>query len=478
MLLSKLLENVKVLNVYSDAEIKGLTFLKDNIKEGDLFFCLNGSNTDGHRFAIEAAEKGAAAIICEREVHVNIPQVIVENSRMAMSLISCNFFDNPSKKLKIITVTGTNGKTSITYILDSIFSAADFKTGIIGTNGVKVNDRFFPPTLTTPDPIELNKMLNLMVEEKVETVFMEASAHAIYLNKLCGIKAEVGIFTNCTQDHLDYFKTMENYKSVKKSYFCKENMNYALVNIDDKLGVDIYKDCDAAVLTYGEFNPSDIFSINFEDTNKGIKFVINLFDDIFSIDCPLYGKFNMYNAMAAAGAAKILKIKNEFIIKGIKNLKSIDGRFNVVYNQKFKIIIDFAHTPDSMLNVLKTARTITKNRLICVFGCGGNRDSTKRRLMGQISSENADFTVVTSDNPRYEDPMEIICEIEKGLKKNCSSYVLIENRTKAIAYAIKTATEGDTVIICGKGAETYQDIAGVKYDYKDHDVVLNLIKEN
>lgn len=477
MLLSKLLENVKVLNEYKDVEIKGLCFESGKVKEGDLFFCLVGSKVDGHRFAIDAAEKGAAAIICEKKINVKIPQVLVENSRKAMSLAASNFFENPSKNLKIVTVTGTNGKTSTTYILDGIFKAAGFKTGIIGTNGVKIGDKFIHSDLTTPDPIELHRILREMADENIQAVFIEASAHAIYLHKLCGVKAEVGIFTNCTQDHLDYFKGLENYKKVKKSYFTKENIKFGLVNADDSLGIDIFKNSDATVLTYGENNPSDIFSVNYEDTDTGMKFVINLFDDILLLECPLYGKYNMYNVLAAAGAAKILKIKNEYIVGGLTNLKPINGRFNVVYNKDFKVIIDFAHTPDSVLNVLKTARTITKNRLLCVFGCGGNRDRTKRHVMGKIASENADFSIVTSDNPRFEDPMAIISDIEKGLKKGTDSYVLIENRKKAIAYAIKTAKSGDTIIICGKGAEDYQEIMGIKHPYNDLDTVLNLVNK-
>ena len=475
MRLKEILVNVEVLNEYSDTEVTGLIFDAKNVKEGDLFFCLIGSNFDGHNFAIDAMERGAAAIVCERELNLRIPCVIVKNTRMAMSLISSEFFGSPSEKLKIVTVTGTNGKTSTTYILDSILRQAGLKTGIIGTNGIKIGDRFLPHTLTTPDPIELNKTLRDMADAGVEVVCMEVSAHAIYLNKLCGIRAKVGIFTNCTQDHLDYFKTMENYKRVKKSYFDKLYIEYGLVNIDDELGLEIYRESNAQILTYGEKNPSDIFSINFEDTDNGIKFVVNLFDDIFAVECRLFGKFNMFNVMAAVGAAKILKIDNNDIIEGLASIDKIDGRFNVVYNKAFRVIIDFAHSPDSLLNVLKVARLVTKNRLICVFGCGGNRDREKRQIMGRIAAEYADFCVVTSDNPRYEDPMEIINEIEKGVRKNCSNYVLIENRSRAIAYSLKTAQLGDTVIICGKGAETYQEIAGIKHEYNDNDAVLNLL---
>ena len=477
MLLSKLLEGVEVLNEYKDIEVLGLNFNTNNVKKGDMFICLKGSKTDGHSLATIAIDKGAICLLVEKLIpSLNVVQILVQNTRKALSVISSNFYYRACDKLKIVTVTGTNGKTSVTYILNSILESAKLKSAVIGTNGIKINDKQIETGLTTPDPIELHKIFNLMVKEGVEVVCMEASAHAIYLHKLHGIKAKIGIFTNCTQDHLDYFKNMENYQNVKKSYFDEKNMEFALVNVDDKLGIDIYQNSNVKTVTYGETNPSDIFSVNFENTSIGIKFLVNAFDDIIPIECNLYGRFNMYNIMAAIGAAKFLKINDETIAAGIKNIDKIDGRFNVVYNKDFKVIIDFAHTPDSLENVLKAARTITKNNLICVFGCGGNRDEKKRSIMGEIAVKYSDFCVITSDNPRFEESDKIIRQIEDGAKRITDKYILIENRKKAIAYAVNSAQRYDTVIICGKGAENYMEIAGIKHPYSDYEVVNSLIE--
>lgn len=481
MKVRELIKNLNVQKIIGNIDVEVTALFNDsrNIQNKSMYFAITGLNTDGHSFAYYAASKGAVCIVCEHEVPVTITQIVVENSRAAMGQIASAFYGNPSEKLKMIGITGTNGKTTITYIIKSIAEAANLSVGVIGTSGCYIKENFIPTNLTTPDPIELNRLLSLMVKEKIDIVAMEVSAHALALNKIEGIKFEVGIFSNLTQDHLDYFQNMNNYKAAKKSFFDAKYCKYALVNTDDECGMEIYSDKKIKTYSYAIDNPSEMFAINMVYTDKGIKYTANIIDNIISIESSLYGRFNVYNTLAAAGACYLIGIDILSIHKGINNLKEINGRFNVIDSKRgYKIIVDYAHTPDGIKNVLTCAKELCDNKLICVFGCGGNRDKTKRVIMGSIASEIADFCVITSDNPRFEDPMEIIYEIEKGVKKNCSSFISIENRKKAITYALMTAQKGDIVAILGKGGELYQEITGVKYPYNDYETVNNILSKS
>jgi UDP-N-acetylmuramoyl-L-alanyl-D-glutamate--2,6-diaminopimelate ligase len=314
-------------------------------------------------------------------------------------------------------------------------------------------------------------MLSLMVESSVRFAAMEVSAHALALNKIEGVRFEAGIFTNLTQDHLDFFGNMENYKQAKKSFFQSSHCAVAIVNNDDSCGREIYAQKKIPSYGYGIYNPAEMFAIDIR-YGCGISYTANIRDDIMQIESALYGKFNVYNTLAAASACSLCGIGREAIVKGIKNLKTVKGRFNVINVKGFKVIIDYAHTPDGIRNVLIAARELCAARLICVFGCGGNRDKSKRPIMGNIASELSDFCVITSDNPRFEDPVEIIREIEKGV---IGGYICIENRKRAITYALTIAKEGDVIAILGKGAEQYQEIAGVRYPYNDYDTVKEIL---
>ncbi len=478
MQLRKLLENLEIEEITGElgAEITDVCFDSSRVRQGSLFVCLSGSHFDGHSYAEAAAERGAAAVLTERRVPVSLPQIRVKSTRCALSKVCSNFYGNPEKKLRVVTVTGTNGKTSITYILRSILRRAGIKCGLIGTLGTMIGEKRVPSGLTTPDPTELYKLLSDMVSQGVSVCVMEASAHAIYLEKLCGLRAEVGIFTNFSQDHLDYFRTLEEYAKVKKGYFTPENCKYALINADDPVGLEIIRESDCEILTYGERNPSDIFGMDFANTKRGMRYIINAFDEVCEITCGLYGRFNMYNSMAAAGAARILGVSLKCAAEGIAALSRVDGRFNVLATGKgYSVIIDYAHTPDGLKNVLSAAREMCKGRVLLVFGCGGNRDRTKRPLMGKVASELADFCVITSDNPRFEDPFEIMREIEQGMRRNESFYIMVENRARAIACALAAAGEGDVVLICGKGGEEFQEIAGIQHKFSDEETVKALL---
>lgn len=467
MKLSDLLNGIEVVEwkVDKDIQIDDICTSSDKAKKGDVFICLEGTKTDGHIFA-EKLKDVAACFIVKKPV--NAPYVLVKDTRKAYSVACQNFFGNPSKDMKFISIVGTNGKTSTAHILASLLRTAGIATGTIGTLGHYVGEEKIGESLTTPDPYELNKILQLMKTRAVEVVIAEASAHAIYFDKLYGIKSDIAIFTNVSQDHLDFFKTFKEYSDVKLSFF-KNNVAMAVVNVDDETGRKLVGNINVPVITYGLYEPSDVFAIDVYPDFDGTTFVVNVFDEVFEVKSPLYGVFNVYNLLAAMVCASSLGIDTATIKKGIRKLKPIDGRFNVLKNGKGFIVIDYAHTPDGLENLLKTARTITKSRLITVFGCGGDRDVSKRKIMGKIASELSDFVILTSDNPRSENPDKIISDIASGAVKTPKQ---IENRTEAISFALNEMTEGDTVVIAGKGAENYMEIKGKKIPYSDLETVI------
>lgn len=467
MKLSDLLKGTEVVewNVDKDIQIDDICTASDKAKQGDVFICLEGTRTDGHVFAEKLKDVVECFIV---KKPVASPYVLVKDTRKAYSTVCRNFFGNPSKDMKFISVVGTNGKTSTAHILANLLRTAGIATGTIGTLGHFVGEEKIGESLTTPDPYELNKILQLMRTRAVEVVIAEVSAHAIYFDKLYGIKSDMAIFTNVSQDHLDFFKTFEEYSDVKISFF-KDNVDMAVVNVDDETGRKLIGKVDIPVITYGLNEPSDVFAIDVYPDFDGTSFVVNMFDEIFEIKSPLYGVFNVYNLLAAMICASSLGIDSETIKRGIRKLKPIDGRFNVLKNGKGFIVIDYAHTPDGLDNLLKTARTITKSRLITVFGCGGDRDVSKRKIMGRIASELSDCVILTSDNPRSENPDKIIADIADGAVKPLKA---IENRVEAISYALNEMTEGDTVVIAGKGAENYMEIKGKKIPYSDLETVI------
>lgn len=460
----------------SDLEIEGLCDNSKKVQKNDLFFCYLGGSCDSHDYIEEAQNRGAVAAICERQMeNCNITQIIVKNGRQAVAKAAKIFYGCADEKLKIIAVTGTNGKTTTTYMLNSIYNTAGKKTAVIGTLGISYSEKFISPELTTPDPIFLHKTLADMVNCGVEYVFMEVSAHAIYYGKTDGIYFETAIFTNCTQDHLDFFGTMREYSECKKSLFCKEKCRRVVVNADDKVGLEIIKNFEVAI-TYGLKNPADVFAVNISESVNGTAFLINAFDSLYDIKLRFPAVHNVYNAMAAVACAYLSGINLAAAAKGLYELKSVNGRLEKVANYNgADVFVDFAHTPDGLEKSLQTLKKLCEGKLYLVFGCGGNRDKSKRPLMGEIAVKYADFCIVTSDNPRYEDPYDIISDIESGMKNFSKRYVTVTDRETALEYALRLVEKDDILLVAGKGGENYQEIMGIKHAFNDNTVIKKLI---
>lgn len=464
---------------YAEIEIGGLSFDSRLVKKGDLFFCLDGRNADGHDFAAQAVASGAVALVVNRLLSLSIPQIVASDTRSAMAIAASNFYGNPSNSIKMVGITGTNGKTTTSYILKSILEEHGEKVGLIGTTAIIFGNQKFDASLTTPDPIELNRILKAMADDNVTIAVMEVSAHALALNKLDGVVFDVAGFTNLSRDHLDFFIDMQAYSDAKLKLFTLLKARLAVVNIDDKLGQTIVRRGGLPIITYGCENPADAFAIDLTMSVDGLEYVLNINDDIGEVKFNLPGRFNMYNTLCAASLASALGASMNSIVDGIGNLKKVDGRFNIINTSKFSVIIDFAHTDDGLKNILSAIREFADNRIMTVFGCGGNRDKTKRPIMGEVACKNSDWCYVTSDNPRSEVPEDIISDIVFGIKA-CGkrNYCAYPDRKEAIKAAFSQATIGDVVLIAGKGAEKYQEIMGVKQPYNDEQYVLELIKEN
>ena len=468
---------VKIIGDISDLNIENLACDTKSITKNTMFFCLVGSVSDGHDFAGIAKEKGAVAIVCERPLDVDALQIIVENTRASMSRFASNFYNNPMDKLKIVGITGTNGKTTTTYLCKSVLEEAGFKVGVIGTIGVWIDDVKLPATLTTPDPIVLHSLFRQMVNKNVDVVVMEVSAHAISLCKMDGIVCDVGAITNITEDHLDFFKTFDNYKNTKLDFLSSKFCKQAVVNMDDKNIQDFIlknnkKDID--IFSFGLDNPCDVFAVDAEYSFSGTNYFLNLFDEILEIKTKLIGRFNVYNALCCAVVCKLLGVGALTIKRGLNNACEVDGRFNVIdVGNNRAVVIDYAHTPDGLKNILLAVKQVAKGKVVSVFGCGGNRDTIKRPIMGKISGSIADYTIITTDNPRLEQPEKIILQIEKGVKSVTKNYLCIENRVEAVGYALKMLKPFDVMVLSGKGAEDYLDIGGVKYPYSDYETVVS-----
>lgn len=467
MKLFKLLKNLNCRVLGNSAiEIDGLYHKDTEVNKNGLFFCLRGTRVDGNNFVFSAIKNGAVAIVVEQEIQnlSGITQIIVKNAREAMSLIACKFFGYPSEKLKIIGVTGTNGKTTTTNMIASVLKTAGKKVAIVGTNGVFIKNIKYETNMTTPDPIELQKYLAIMVKSKIEYVCAEISAHAIDLHKIDGVKFEVVIFSNLTEDHLDYFKTMENYFEAKARLFSKKYAKIAVLNEDDFYSKRLIDSISLPYITYSKVNDkSDFFAKVLSVKNGYQNLKIN---NDFELRLPMLGGFNVSNAISAIATLKILEISKEDIVKGLENMKQVDGRFNSYLINGITVVIDYAHTPDGLKNILMTAKEIAKNnKLICVFGCGGNRDYQKRPIMGSIASEMADYSIITTDNPRFESAEKIAEEIACGFIKD--NYEIEIDRSAAIKKAISMATNGDIVVLAGKGAENYIEENGIKIPYSD-----------
>ena len=470
MKLEKILKDVEILNdidAYKGIEISCISArAQDKLTDG-LFFCYEGSH-DIKQMTLLAQSNGAKAIVTDKLFDdMTILQILVKDVRKAMATIAQNFYD--TKMVKVIGVTGTNGKTTTSFIIAHILKCAGKKVGIIGTNGIYFSDTFLPAKLTTPDCIDLHEIFSIMQKGGVDYIVMEVSAHAIELKKVLGINFVCKILTNVGQDHLDYFKTIDDYKKTKESFFDNES-DLNIVNADDEIGQRILQKYDTAI-SFGLDSPSDAFciEINKDSTN----YIMNICDNVMYIHSHLYGRFNVYNSLAAAVCCYFLGISIDKIGEGLETFDAVNGRFNVIKDNDRTIIIDFAHTPDGLENVLKTARSMSDGRLFCVFGCGGDRDKTKRKLMGAIADKYCDYSFLTSDNPRFENEEKIIKDIAQGF--NSTNFYVSTDRKNAIYMALNSLKSGDTLIICGKGGENYIDIKGEKIPYSDFDTVTEIL---
>lgn len=443
---------------------------------GALFFAIRGRSDDGAAYVNDAVRLGAAAYVAEAPLNCSVPGIVVPDVRLAMSVMAANFYLNAHKHLCIVTVTGTNGKTTTCKMIAEILRKRGESVAVFGTLGAFINDRRIDSGLTTPDPIELHRLFQIAYLSGVKYVVMEVSAHAIFLKKMAGIRAKVAVFTNLSRDHLDYFGDMESYSRTKQGYFTPGYAEFAVVNSDDETGRAIINAAKIPTASYGIDNPSDTFCIDYECVRK-IQCVVNCFDDIFELKTHFCGKFNLYNALAAVTAARVLGVDTESIRRAFFEMPEVDGRFNVLEGGK-RVVIDYAHTPDGLENLLNAARSFKSDlgRVIVVFGCGGDRDRGKRAQMGKIAACSADFSVLTCDNPRTEDPAQIIADIEQGFSSDRSKYIVIADRGSAITYALLIAKREDVVVIAGKGAETYMDVGGEKKPYSDRAEVLETFR--
>ncbi len=482
MLLKELLADVPgVIEKRGDMNVEIgalITDSRENTQNG-LFFCISGMRFDAHKFAGQAVANGCSALVVERFTEQDVPQVQVNNVRSAMAYIASAFFGHPARELRMVGMCGTKGKTTTSFLMKSILEKAGMRTGLIGTTGNMIGDKHIASNMTTPDPIDLHRCLKQMLDEGAQAVSMEVSAHAIDMSRLDGVVFEAACYTNLSQDHLDYFGTMEHYFDVKKSFFTDGAVLNTALNADDEYSDKILKELKVPHLSYGISAESDVYARDIEISENGVSFTIQLRNiESMRVSMHLTGMFNVYNALAAASLAMIMGIDKSVIKEGLESVKSVPGRVEMLdTNTPYKVILDYAHSPDALENVLTTVRAFTKKRLIVLVGCGGDRDHGKRPIMGEIVGRLADYSILTSDNPRTEDPNVILRSIERGIKKTDGKYTVIENRREAIRYALEMGREGDVIILAGKGNETYQDIMGVKRPFDEKVVVRELLTE-
>ena len=462
-----------------DTQIRSLCTDSRRAEKGCLFFCTPGFVSDGHDFAQDAVRLGAEAVVVERELPVSVPQVLVRSVREASGYMAAAFYGYPGDSLKLIGLTGTKGKTTTSYLVKSILEVAGKKTGLIGTVCSMIGGEVIPARLTTPDTVELQRLLARMRDAGMEYVVMEISAHALALSRLAGLKFEVGAFTNFSQDHLDLFATMDDYFAAKMRFFTEGYVRQGVYNADDVKTAEGMKNAECPCLRIGIREKSDVYANNIEIFERGCQFDLSRHKQFRrTVSISLTGIFNVYNCLMAAGIACAAGIGEDSIVEGLERVRNVPGRFELLNTATpYRVILDYAHSPDSLENVLKTVRSTGKGRVVALFGCGGNRDTAKRPIMGEIGGRLADMCILTDDNPRMEDPMEILRAIEEGIKPTGCRYVVIQNRREAIRYALENAREGDTIVLAGKGHETYQDIAGVKYPFDEKAVVADILDE-
>ena len=481
-LLREILYKVEINSVVGNTSlsINKIEFDSRLISDGDMYIAITGVNVDGHSFISQAIQNGANCIVCEKTPDIKTDGIVyvnVKSSRKALAIISSNYFDNPSSKLNLIGVTGTNGKTTIATLLFDLYTELEIKSGLISTVKISYDDKNFQANQTTPDSLSINRFLSEMVNSNVRYCFMEVSSHGIDQNRTDGLVFKGGIFTNLTHDHLDYHESFENYRDTKKQFFDSlSNNSFALTNNDDKNGMVMLQNTIADKYTYSLNSVSDFKAKILESSFDGMLLKINS-TEFWS---KLVGKFNAYNILSVYSAASILGLPKNELLKAMSSLDAVAGRFQFYKKNKITAIVDYAHTPDALENILKSINEIKtlENNLITVVGCGGNRDKSKRPLMGDIASNLSSKVIFTSDNPRFEDPEIIIEEMISGVRStNSNKTISISNRKEAIKAACQFARTNDIILVAGKGHESYQEVKGVRSDFDDFEIVKELLNQ-
>ena len=476
MKLSALLQGVKTLNAFEDVEIERVTDKIKDTKENTLFVCIDGNQFDGHKMAKQAVQNGAIAVLTERDLKID-RQIKVQNTRKTYSKIASNFYENPTKSLKLIGVTGTNGKTSTSFFIKNMLNGMGLKCGLIGTIENDFGNGKTESTLTTPEPMELQKLFRNMVNNGCEYCVMEVSSQALAQKRVYDLEYEISILTNITVDHLDYHITMENYINSKLELF--KNSRKAIVNIDDNNVKTVLSRIECPVVTCSTVdNKADYTAKNVICNESFVQYELVGTNCIGRININLPGEFTVYNSLCASSALLELGFSVDEITKSTEKIKQVKGRAErVPIPKNFTVIIDYAHTPDGLENILKCVKGFAKGKIITVFGCGGDRDKSKRAEMGRIAGALSNIAVVTSDNPRTENPLLIINDILGGMEKTKSKLAIIENRRQAIEFALSKARRGDVVLLAGKGHETYQIIGNEKIHFDEREIIKEYFKE-
>ncbi|MDR1160056.1 MAG: UDP-N-acetylmuramoyl-L-alanyl-D-glutamate--2,6-diaminopimelate ligase [Syntrophomonadaceae bacterium] len=486
MRLDILLENIKYscTGLINDCDIKGIAYDSRKVKDGYLFVCIKGIQNDGHDYADQAVKNGAVAILSEKILSswpAGIISVVTNDTRKALSVLAANFYGKPSERIKVVGVTGTNGKTTVTHMIKAILEEAGEKTGIVGTLYSKIGEEENDLGLTTPESLELEEFLAKCEQQNARYMAMEVSAHAIYMRRVDNVNFYCAVFTNLSRDHLDFFNNMEEYLAAKLGFIkmlSDQNGGFGVINADDTYKDDFINAANVPCYTYGFSKEAIVRAEQLIMGKNGTEFVVAIGQKYLHIKMSLIGRFNVYNALAAITFAWQAGIDFKIIKKALANFREVAGRFEKVdKGQDFTLVVDYAHTPDGLENILKTAKEIALGRIITVFGCGGNRDAGKRPLMGEIVARWSDFTIITSDNPRDEEPADIVNEIVTGVNEVANSrYAIILDRQEAIHHAVNLAKKDDFVVIAGKGHETYQIIKGEKIAFDDRKVAAEFLE--
>ena len=472
MKLQELLDGIEIKNGYTlNPEIANVTDDSRKVRNSSAFVCIKGNKNDGHDYARRAVERGAAVVICERDMGIK-NSIIVNDTREAYALMCANYYGNCHRKLKMIGVTGTNGKTTTAFIIKKILEENGYKVGVVGTVGVAIGNEKYPADYTTPDPSVLHRYLYMMKMAGCDVCIMEASSQALVQKRLYGINFDIGVYTNLSREHLDYHKSMESYAEAKA--ILMQSSDICVINADDEYAPFMKKNARNKAVTYAIDKDADVMAEKVRLHHDGVEYKLASKSGSYDIVYNVIGKFSVYNSLAALTVGMVMNVSMKRAAKAVADMKTVRGRIEKIKNdRKINILIDFAHTPDSLENVLKTVREVYDKRLITVFGCGGDRDKTKRPIMGKIACKYSDKVFVTSDNPRTENPDSIINDIVSGLDKN--SYVRITDRTQAIREALVEAKPGDTVLIAGKGHEKYQIFGTEKIHYDEREIVKQIL---